>query len=209
MSQISACVREVKGNGREKFVMKRRNYRWVRPTDTWREARKAKCGIGRKRPGYLGHLVRLEAVGQRMWCSDTYEYHTSFAMKCHLIKYIHWYNHVCLICWAMLQYDSELWELSITGTLSLVKDLNQHGTPHINRGSWWPVSHHWDSRSVSEKPALNFIVLKMTLAQALFPVPLFSLIRIILPTHHAHSFIARTFEIESVLSWRLKNGRYL
>jgi hypothetical protein len=93
-----------------------------------------------------------------------------------------------------------------TGTLSLVKDPNKHGTPHFDRGSWWPTSHHWDSGSISEKPALNFIVFKVTQGQAFFPVPLFSLIRIILPTHHAHSFIARTFVIDSVVSWQLKKG---
>jgi len=95
IAQISACVREMKKNDREKFVMKRRNYRWVRSKDIWREARKARRGIGRKQPSYLGHLTCLEAVGQRMWCSDTH--HIYSAMKWQRIKYLHWYNHVCLI----------------------------------------------------------------------------------------------------------------
>jgi len=76
IAQISACVRELKRNDREKFVMKRRNYMWVRSKYIWREARKAKNGIGRKWPSYLGHLKCLEAVGQRMWCSDTHHTRT-------------------------------------------------------------------------------------------------------------------------------------
>jgi len=44
IAQLSGCVREMKEKDWEKCVMKRRNYRWVRP-NIRRESRKAKRGI--------------------------------------------------------------------------------------------------------------------------------------------------------------------
>jgi len=72
-----------------------------------------------------------------------------------------------------------------------------------------PISHHSDSGSLSGQPAVNFMVHKVTLGQVFFPVLLFTPASIILPTFHAHSFISSTFVIVSILSRKLKKGRYL